>query len=73
MDELVTITTCASPWDAHVLRGRLKAEGIPDFVVHENIHNTPLILGIAIQVPAIDAKRALEIFREGESATLEDD
>jgi len=33
---LVTVATFAEPWKAHILRGRLEAEGIFAVVIHEN-------------------------------------
>src|SRR5690242_20514616 len=78
---LVTVASFRDPWEAHIVRGRLNAEDILAFVIHEN-HiwmNWPISLalgGVKIQVPAgsIDsALRILAAVKAGEySGVLED-
>ena len=61
----VTIATFAVPWEAHILRGRLEAEGFPTFVIDKGTGGTHQISSIKLQVQAADAERAREIMREG--------
>ena len=63
-----------SPWDAHIVAGRLQAEGVPAFVLFDNIMrlnwSNSLAYGmVPIQVPSrqADAARAvLQAWRDGE-------
>lgn len=63
---LVTIATFGHSWEAHLAAGKLEAAGIPAVLVDENINAvgggiyTSMVGGIKLQVPQIDADRALE-------------
>ena len=67
MYDLETIATFTTPWEAHILSGRLKAEGILARLIDEGTGGPYRIVSIRLMVPAEDAKRALEILREGET------
>jgi hypothetical protein len=62
---LVTIATFAQSWEAHLAAGKLEAAGIPAVLADENIVSigggiyTGLAGGIKLQVPQVDAERAL--------------
>lgn len=65
---LVTIASFLEPTDAHLLRGRLEAEGIPSVVAFDGHVNTNWALalalgGVAVQVPESEREFALEIAR----------
>lgn len=75
---LITIGRYLNPWEAHVLRGRLEAEGIPAFVTNDAhaIAAFPLSYafgGTALQVPASRVDEARGILRDYASGALEDD
>jgi len=63
---LVTIATFGHSWEAHLAAGKLEGAGIPAVLVDENINAvgggiyTSMVGGIKLQVPQIDADRALE-------------
>jgi hypothetical protein len=63
---LVTIATFGHSWEAHLAAGKLEAAGIPAVLVDENVNAigggiyTSIVGGIKLQVPQIDADRALE-------------
>lgn len=63
---LVTIATFGHSWEAHLAAGKLEAAGIPAVLVDENINAvgggiyTSMVGGIKLQVPQIDADRALD-------------
>src|SRR5207248_9535000 len=64
---LVTIATFGHSWEAHLAAGKLEAAGIPVILADENINSigggiyATMVGGIRLQVPQIDAERALEI------------
>ncbi|HEV2333305.1 MAG TPA: hypothetical protein VGV16_09105 [Gammaproteobacteria bacterium] len=63
---LVTVASFRDPWEAHIVRGRLNAEDVLAFVIHENHAwmNWPISLalgGVKIQVPAGSIDSALQI------------
>src|SRR5690606_6420594 len=76
---LITVATFTSPWEAHIAKGRLEAEGIPAFIAHEHhvwadwMYSLALG-GVKVQVPeahAEEAARLLEQHMRGEfSAAL---
>ena len=71
MDELVIVASFATPTEAHILRTRLEAEGIPCLIANEHIVNAnPLwsnaLGGVQVQVRQPDAARAMEILRESD-------
>lgn len=56
MEDLITVARFREPWEAHMLRGRLAAEGIPATVAHEfHVGNNWLysdaLGGAKVQVP----------------------
>jgi hypothetical protein len=65
MADLVTIATFAVPWEAHIMRGALEVEGIPAFIIDEHARNSFDMPCVRLQVRPQDAKRALEIKRDG--------
>jgi hypothetical protein len=64
---LVTIATFGHSWEAHLAAGKLEAAGVPVVLADENINAVggglyaTMSGGIKLQVPQIDAERALEI------------
>ncbi|HEX2590086.1 MAG TPA: hypothetical protein VHL34_01240 [Rhizomicrobium sp.] len=62
----MTVATFTEAWEAHMLRGRLEAEGVRASLAHE-LHvanNWPIATalgGVKVQVPAEDAQRAFDI------------
>lgn len=50
---LVTLATYAMPYEAHLARTRLEAEGIPAFIQDEHLNSlyTPALGRISLQVP----------------------
>lgn len=74
---LVTLARFLDPWEAHVVRARLEAEGIPATVAFANhaIADWPMSLalgGTLVQVPAAFLAQAKATLAEYESGTLED-
>lgn len=73
---LTTIERCTDPIQAHILVGRLEAEGLQAFVAHEhhvwaNWFMSNALQGVKVQVPAYQAEEALEVLarlRAGEFA-----
>ena len=65
---LVTVATFTEPWEAHLFRLRLNAEGIFATVAHEH-HvwaNWPYAMalgGVKVQVPQSETERALAVER----------
>ena len=78
--EFVTIARLLVPTQAHILRGRLEAEGVPVLMADGNFVQTNDLLsiavgGIRVQVPASFVSQALEIMaamRAGQLALRED-
>ena len=68
-DDFQTVATFTSPWDAHIAKGRLEAEGVPVFIAHEHhiwagwIYSQALG-GVKVQVPASRAVEAEAIIAE---------
>jgi hypothetical protein len=66
---LITVATFTDPLEAHIVRGRLEAESIESFVVHEhhvwaNWFLSTALGGVKLQVRPEDAQRAREILRQ---------
>lgn len=64
---LETVAVFTGPWEAHIARGRLEAEGIPAYVIHENHIWAAWVLsnalgGVKLQVAVEDAERARQIY-----------
>ena len=73
---LKTIVVFINPIEAHIIRGRLEAEGIPAFVIHEyhiwaNWFFSNAVGGVKVQVNSTDATRAKEILSKLENAEFE--
>jgi len=67
---LTTVASFAEPWNAHILRGRLEAEGIFALVIHE--HHVGMIWpwalalsGVKVQVFDDEWDAAVDIARRG--------
>lgn len=63
---LETIAVFTHPWEAHIARGRLEAEGIDAYVIHENHIWAAWVLsnalgGVKLQVATEDVPRAREV------------
>jgi hypothetical protein len=61
-----TVATFREPWEAHLLRGRLEAEGIPAIVIHEHYISVDWTLSFAlgrvkVQVPESQLDYARDI------------
>lgn len=77
--EFETVARSFTPTEMHILRGRLEADGIPAFVVDDNINETNSVLaansGVRLQVAsqyADDAKRIIAEVKSGELTLKED-
>jgi hypothetical protein len=75
---LSTVTSCAEPWTAHLLRGRLIAEGVAAVVAHEhhvgNLWPYTLALGgVKVQVPDSQLEMAREIVARCRSGDYQDE
>ncbi|MFI4940234.1 MAG: hypothetical protein ACHP7O_07835 [Burkholderiales bacterium] len=67
-----TVARSYTPTDMHILRGRLEADGIPAFVVDDNINQTNSLLavatgGVRLQVASHYAQEAARIIAEVKS------
>ena len=68
-DDLFIVASFATPIEAHILRTRLEAEGIPCLIANEHVVNAnPLwsnaLGGVQVQVRREDAELAAEIMRD---------
>jgi hypothetical protein len=75
---LATLARFLDPWEAHVIRARLEADGIPASVAFANhaIVNWPMSIalgGTAVQVPAAFLEQARKILSDYQSGILEDE
>ncbi len=75
---LLTVARYFDPWEAHILRARLEAEGIPACVTGDQhiIANWPLSValgGAALQVPEGHAGQAREIIAAYHAGVFEQD
>lgn len=75
---LATVGNFLDPWEAHVLRARLEADGVPASVAFANhaIVNWPMSLalgGTRLQVPTEYMSQAKEILAAYAAGTLEDE
>jgi hypothetical protein len=73
---LKTIATFTNPLEAHIVRGRLQAEGIESYVAHEhhiwaNWFLSMALGGVKLQVRTEDVKRAGEILRHERAGDYE--
>ena len=67
--EFITVARFLIPMDAHILRGRLEAEGIPAIVTDGNLVQTNNLLSIAVggtrvQVPVSLVSEAIGVMAE---------
>ncbi len=65
-NRLITVATVSQPLEAHVLKGKLEAEGIEAFLADENIVSMNFLYsnavgGVKVQVDEQDAGAALKI------------
>lgn len=75
---LTAIARYFDPWEAHILRARLEAEGVPASVTGDQhiIANWPLSValgGAALQVPGEYLEQAQEIIAAYHAGTFEQD
>lgn len=75
-ERLVTVATFNQPTEAHILKGRLEAEGIPCFLGDEHIIAAqPLysiaVGGVKLQVTEGDVEEALEMLARIQGGTSE--
>jgi hypothetical protein len=73
---LITVVHFRDPWDAHIFRGRLEADGVPAFVTDDIVIGMRWYLslafgGVRVQVPNAYAARAAQILEDAESGTFE--
>jgi len=73
----VTVARFTTGLEAHILRGRLEAEGIPAFIADEHLINTYSLIsnalgGVRVQVPQLFVENALKILADIEQATRDD-
>ena len=76
VDMLATIATYSFPYEAHIAKARLDAEGIPAFVADEQTINMQWLYsnamgGVRLQVPEQFVAQAAEILAEDHSEELE--
>ncbi|WP_299702575.1 DUF2007 domain-containing protein [uncultured Pontibacter sp.] len=75
-ERLITVATFSQPTEAHILKGRLEAEGIPCFLGDEHIIAAqPLysvaVGGVKLQVTEGDVEEALEMLARIQGGTSE--
>jgi hypothetical protein len=73
---LITIATFTNPLEAHIVRGRLQAEGIETYVAHEhhiwaNWFLSTALGGVKLQVRPEDIQQAGEILRQERAGDFE--
>ena len=73
---LITIATFTNPLEAHIVRGRLQAEGIETWVAHEhhiwaNWFLSTALGGVKLQVRPEDAQQAREVLRQEQDGDYE--
>jgi hypothetical protein len=73
---LITIASFSFPYEAHIARANLEAEGIPAFIADEHTINMQWLYsnalgGIRLQVPSEYAERAQDILAQDFSELLE--
>lgn len=66
MGDLITITSYSEPLEAHIVKGRLEAEGVPAFIANEHHISVAWYLsnalgGVKIQVHKQDHEKAIKI------------
>lgn len=72
---LITISRYSFPYEAHIAKSRLDAEGIPAFVADEHTINMQWLYsnalgGVRLQVPEPFAEAALDILNEDREKDL---
>lgn len=75
---LVTVGRYFDPWEAHILRARLDAEGIPASVAGDQLvmANWPMsvaLAGVALQVPGEHLAEARELVQAYHAGVLQQD
>jgi DNA-directed RNA polymerase subunit RPC12/RpoP len=71
---LVTVATFTRPWDGHLLRLRLEADGIPAFIADEHFpgnawHWSLALGGTRVQVPRWNLEEAVATLRHIDAGT----
>jgi len=66
MSNLITITSYSEPLEAHIVKGRLEAEGIPTYIANEHHISVAWYIshalgGVKIQVHEKDREKAINI------------
>lgn len=72
----ITVTTTTNPIEAHIIRGRLEAEGIPAFVLFEhhvwaNWWMSQALGGVRVQVPESYVEQAKAVLADIEQDTFQ--
>ncbi len=72
---LATVAICTDPLEAHILMGRLEADGIPTFLSSEyhvslQWHLSLALGGVRISVPETVESEALSVLRRLETTTM---
>ncbi len=78
MDKTVKLTTCTSSFEAHILKGKLQAEGIESMLQNENISDlyggiVSTFTGVDILVFEADYDRALAVLNDVNEEDPEED
>lgn len=78
MNELITINSYSEPLEAHIVKGRLEAEGIPTYIAHEHHISVAWYLsnalgGVKIQVHKQDYKKAINILKSLRNGEFEEE
>lgn len=76
MAKMVTIGWFTEPWEAHIARGRLEAEGVRTFIANEHQVSANWCMAFALgcvqlQVLASDADTAREVLRRYQAGEFE--
>lgn len=76
MSDFVTVAAYATPWEAHIAKGRLESEGVPVFIAHEqhvwlNWMYSNALGGVKLRVASVNAERAGEIINAVASGECE--
>lgn len=72
---LITISRYSLPYEAHIAKSRLDAEGIPAFIADEHTINMQWLYsnamgGVRLQVPEPYAEQALQVLNEDREQDL---
>lgn len=75
---LITVATFTSPWEAHIAKGRLEAEGITVYIADEhhiwvNWFYSQALGGVKLQVSDLDVPDAARVLSELSAGAFDDD